>query len=65
MGRDILIPSISVAIDVASSSPIQIGRFNLLSGSRRITIGVFVTGSSVKPPTVIRMKFSRFVTRPP
>src|SRR5216117_3570766 len=45
-------PSSSVAMAVASRSPIQMGRFSLLSGSRRMTIGVLVTGSSVRPPTV-------------
>ena len=64
MGRAILIPSSSVAMAVASRSPIQMGRFSLLSGSRRMTIGVLVTGSSVRPPTVIRMKFSRFIASP-
>src|SRR4051794_26331116 len=29
-----------------------------------MTIGVFVTGSRVRPPTVMRMKFSRFMPAP-
>src|SRR3989454_323657 len=57
-------PSSSVAMAVASRSPIQMGRFSLLSGSRRMTIGVLVTGSSVRPPTVIRMKSSRLIASP-
>src|SRR5215467_9392703 len=64
MGRAILMPSSSVAIAVASRRPIQIGRFSLLSGSLRMTIGVFVTGSSVRPPTVMRMKFSPLMLVP-
>jgi len=47
--------AISVAIDAASSGPIQIGKFNLLSGSRRTTMGILVLGSRVNPPTTIRM----------
>src|ERR1051325_3406445 len=58
-------PSSSVAMAVASRRPIQMGRFSLLSGSRRITIGVLVTGSRVRPPTVIKMKFSRFMRPAP
>src|SRR6267142_2208561 len=64
IGRAILMPSSSVAIAVASSRPIQIGRFSLLSGSFRMTIGVFVTGSRVRPPTVMRMKFSPLMLAP-
>src|SRR5713226_8656609 len=60
MGRAILIPSISVAIAVASERPIQIGRLSLLSVSFRITIGVLVTGSNVRPPTAICMESSLF-----
>src|SRR5881397_1591990 len=52
-------PSSSVAIAVASRRPIQMGKFSLFSESLRITIGVFVTGSSVSPPTVMRMNCSR------
>src|SRR5262245_41772172 len=59
IGRAILMPSSSVAIAVASKRPIQIGRFSLFSESLRITIGVLVTGSSVSPPTVMRMNCSR------
>src|SRR6185369_1450355 len=63
IGRAILMPSSSVAMAVASSRPIQMGRLSLLSGSFRMTIGVLVTGSSVRPPTVIWMKFSRLMPR--
>src|SRR5438552_3109884 len=64
IGRAILMPSSSVAIAVASSRPIQIGRFSLLAGSVRMTMGVFVTGSRVRPPTVMRMKFSPLMLAP-
>src|SRR5579862_2597922 len=58
IGRAIWMPSSSVAIAVASSSPIQIGRFIVLSPSRKITIGVLVAGSRVSPPTLIKIESS-------
>src|SRR5271154_1849911 len=58
IGRCGLMPSISVAIEAASSGPIQIGKLSLLSGSLSTTIGIFVVGSSVRPPTIIRIKSS-------
>src|SRR5947209_1657589 len=51
-------PSNSVAIEAASSGPIQIGKLSLLSGSLSTTIGILVVGSSVNPPTIIRIKSS-------
>ena len=43
MGRAIVMPSSSVAMAVASSSPIQMGSCSLFSESFRTTIGVRVT----------------------
>src|SRR5262249_25233439 len=65
IGRAILMPSSSVAMAVASSKPIQMGRLSLLSRSLRITIGVLVTGSSVSPPTLIKIEFSRLIRAAP
>jgi hypothetical protein len=49
MGRENLIPSSSLAMAVASSNPIQMGRVLSPSVSLRITIGLFVSGSTVNP----------------
>src|SRR5512135_2740458 len=52
IGRGISVPSSASTIALASSRPIQIGTTLPESGSRRITIGDFVTGSTATPATV-------------
>jgi len=53
IGREKLIFSSSVAMALASKSPIQIGTARLPSRSFRITMGVLVSGSMVRPDTFI------------
>jgi hypothetical protein len=49
MGLENLMPSNSLAMAVASSNPIHIGNVLSPSISFRITMGLFVNGSTVKP----------------
>src|SRR5512141_1605205 len=53
------VPSRARAIALASSRPIQIGITLPDSGSRRMTIGDFVTGSTVTPATVTSLGMGR------
>ncbi len=55
MGREKVIFSISVAMALASKMPIQIGIAFFSSRSFRMTIGVLVIGSIVRPDTFISM----------
>jgi hypothetical protein len=49
MGLENLMPSNSLAMAVASNRPIQIGNVLSPSTSFRMTMGLFVNGSTVKP----------------
>jgi hypothetical protein len=53
MGLENLIPSISLAMAVASNKPIQMGNVSSPSTALRMTIGLFVTGSIVNPEMTI------------
>lgn len=53
MGREKLMPSSSLAMAVASSKPIQIGRVRSPSVSFRMTIGLLVNESTVRPDMTI------------
>src|SRR5512136_3294109 len=53
MGREKLIFSSSVAMALASKRPIQMGTARFPSRSFRITMGVLVSGSMVRPDTFI------------
>jgi hypothetical protein len=53
MGRENFTLSSSVAIAVASSRPIQIGRVSFPSNDFKIMIGAFDTGSIVRSVTFI------------
>src|SRR3954469_7593327 len=53
IGRGVAMFSICSAMALASKIPTQIGRTFCPSLSRRITIGVFVTGSTIRPLMVI------------
>jgi hypothetical protein len=53
MGLENLIPSISLAMAVASNSPIQMGSACSPSISFKITIGLLVMGSTVIPDTTM------------
>src|SRR5512140_1029222 len=59
IGRGSSAPSSASAIALASSRPIQIGTTLPVSGSRRTTIGDFVTGSIVTPATVTSLGMGR------
>src|SRR5659263_396724 len=59
IGRGSSVPSSASAIALASSRPIQIGITLPDSGSRRMTIGDFVTGSIVTPATVTSLGIGR------
>ena len=59
MGREKVIFSISVAMALASNMPIQIGIAFFSSRSFRMTIGVLVIGSMVRPETRISMNIRR------
>jgi hypothetical protein len=58
MGRENLMPSNSLAIAVASSNPIQMGRVLSPSVSFKITIGLLVRGSTVKPDTTMGLNIT-------
>src|SRR5512140_410610 len=59
IGRGSSVPSSASAIALASSRPIQIGTTLPDSGSRRMTIGDFVKGSTVTPATVTSLGMGR------
>ena len=61
MGREKVIFSISVAMALASKMPIQMGIAFFSSRSFRMTIGVLVIGSIVRPDTFISMNMRRLL----
>ena len=55
--------SICSAMALASTGPTQIGSTRWLSASRSITIGMLVTGSTIRPLIDISISMSRLPTR--
>jgi hypothetical protein len=58
MGLENLIPSNSLAMAVASSNPIQMGRVLSPPISFRMTIGLLVIGSTVSPAMTMGLSMS-------